>query len=280
MAKNLALAGFHPKLQVKKLRMKTHNFRRCHPKTASKKSVGGKYSVQKAPSQNCSWKTCRWKVFSSEGAIPKLQVKNSDTKYHPKTAHENSCVCKVLSQNWRPNTESSVFSWQPEFISNFLNKMLYLSMPNAYQAGTGKTLPMTGPEHHNAWTETPNSLDLPAYSRTETSNSPDLPAYSRTETSNSPDLSPYGRTETSNSPDLSAYGRTETSNSPDLPAYGGTVRQTYVRPAGPSCLWPDRPPALELTKLLNSGKRCSTAAENIDTEKNLEAALFSLFLSH
>ena len=30
------------------------------------------------------------------------------------------------------------------------------------------------------------------------------------------------------------YGPTETSNSPDLPAYGRTVRQTYVRPAGPS----------------------------------------------
>ena len=86
--------------------MKTHDFRRCHPKTAGKKSVGGKYSVQKAPSQNCSWKTCGWKVFSSEGAIPKLQVKNPDIKYHPKTADENSCVRKVPSQNWRPNTES------------------------------------------------------------------------------------------------------------------------------------------------------------------------------
>ena len=78
------------------------------------------------------------------------------------------------------------------------------------------------------------------------------------------------------------------------------MRQTYVRPAGPPCLWPDRPPALELTKLLNGGKGCSrrkhgyrkesgsrallaflagrgAAAENMDTEKNLEAALFSLF---
>ena len=80
------------------------------------------------------------------------------------------------------------------------------------------------------------------------------------------------------------------------------MRQTYVRPAGPPCLWPDRPPALELTKLLNGGKGCSrrkhgyrkesgsrallaflagrgAAAENMDTEKNLEAALFSLFCS-
>ena len=85
--------------------MKTHDFRRCHPKTAGKKSVGGKYSVQKAPSQNCSWKTCGWKVFSSEGAIPKLQVKNP--------ADENSCVRKVSSQNWRPNTEPPQCHWLP-----------------------------------------------------------------------------------------------------------------------------------------------------------------------
>ena len=86
-------------------------------------------------------------------------------------------------------------------------------------------------------TETPNSLDLPAYGRTETSTSPDLLA--------------YGRTKTSNSPDLAAYGRTDTSNSPDLPAYGRTVRQTYVRPAGPPCLWPDRPPAFILMSFLS-----------------------------
>ena len=60
---------------------------------------------RKAPSQNCSWKTCGWKVFSSEGAIPKLQVKSPDIKYYPKTADEKSCVRKVSSQNWRPNTE-------------------------------------------------------------------------------------------------------------------------------------------------------------------------------
>ena len=108
-------------------------------------------------------------------------------------------------------------------------------------------------------TETPNSLDLPAYGRTETSNSPDLPA--------------YGRTETSNSPDLPAYGRTETSNSPDLPAYGRTVRQTYVRPAGPPCLWPDRPPALELTKLLNGGKGCSRRKHGYRKESGSRALL-------
>ena len=90
--------------------MKTHDFRRCHPKTAGKKSVGEKYSVQKAPSQNCSWKTCG---SSSEGAIPKLQVKNPEIKYHPKTADENSCVSKVPSQNWRPNTEPHQCHWLP-----------------------------------------------------------------------------------------------------------------------------------------------------------------------
>ena len=89
---------------MKKLRIKTHDFR-CHLKTAGKKSLGEKCSVQTAPSQNCSWKTCGWKIFSSEGAIPKLQVKNPEIKYHPKTADENSCVSKVPSQNWRPNTE-------------------------------------------------------------------------------------------------------------------------------------------------------------------------------
>ena len=47
------------------------------------------------------------------------------------------------------------------------------------------------------------------------------------------------------------------SNSPDLTAYGRTVRQTYVRTAGPSCLWPDRTPALGLTKLVNGGRGCS-----------------------
>ena len=108
---------------------------------------------------------------------------------------------------------------------------------------------ITMPGHHSlGQTETPNSLDLPAYGRTETSNSPDLPA--------------YGRTETSNSPDLPAYGRTETSNSPDLPAYGRTVRQTYVRP-----------PALELTKLLNGGKGCSRRKHGYRKESGSRALL-------
>ena len=111
------------------------------------------------------------------------------------------------------------FSWQPEYISKFLNKMLYLSMPNASPswhrecAAYGRTGTSQCPDIISlGQTEAPNSLDLPAYGRTETPTSPDLPA--------------YGRTETSNSPDLTAYGQTETSNSPDLPAYGRTVRQT------------------------------------------------------
>ena len=117
-----------------------------------------------------------------------------------------------------------------------------------HQAGTGKALPMAGPEHHNARTSFP--FARPKHQIRWTS----LMAGPRLELRQTP---AYGRTETSNSPDLSAYGRTETSNSPDLPAYGRTVRQTYVGPAGPPCLWPDRPPALELTKLLNGGKGCS-----------------------
>ena len=116
------------------------------------------------------------------------------------------------------------------------------------------------PGHHVLWPDrTPNSLDLPAYSRTKTSTLPDLSA--------------YGRTKTSNSPDLAAYGRTDTSNSPDLPAYGRTVRQTYVRPAGPPCLWPDRPPALELTKLLNGGKGCSRRKHGYRKESGSRALL-------
>ena len=105
-----------------------------------------------------------------------------------------------------------------------------------FQDGTSEALPMAGQE--------------PEIRR-------DLTAYGRTEPSNSPDLTAYGRTETSNSPDLTAYGRTETSNSPDLTAYGRTVRHTYVHPAGPPCLWPDRTPALGLTKLVNGGRGCS-----------------------
>ena len=64
------------------------------------------------------------KMFSSEGAISKLQpknlwvkdiqfrrrhsktaAKNPEIKCHPKTANEKSCLSKVPSQNWRPNTE-------------------------------------------------------------------------------------------------------------------------------------------------------------------------------
>ena len=97
-----------------------------------------------------------------------------------------------------------------------------------FQDGTSEALPVVGP--HCLW--------------------PDEP-------SNSSGLTAYGRTEPSNSPGLTAYGRTETSNSPDLTAYGRTVRQTYVHPAGPPCLWPDRTPALGLTKLVNGGRGCS-----------------------
>ena len=90
----MTLEGAIPKLQVKNLRVKNIQFKRRHRKTAAEKPVGGKY-------------------FSSEGAIPKLQVKNPEIKYHPKTADENSCVSKVPSQNWRPNTEPLQCHWLP-----------------------------------------------------------------------------------------------------------------------------------------------------------------------
>ena len=49
----MTLEGAIPKLQVKNLRVKNIQFKRRHRKTAAEKPVGGKYSVQKAPSQNC-----------------------------------------------------------------------------------------------------------------------------------------------------------------------------------------------------------------------------------
>ena len=51
----MTLEGAIPKLQVKNLRVRVKNiqFKRRHRKTAAEKPVGGKYSVQKAPSQNC-----------------------------------------------------------------------------------------------------------------------------------------------------------------------------------------------------------------------------------
>ena len=120
-----------------------------------------------------------------------------------------------------------------------------------HQAGTGKALPMAGPEHHHARTSFP--LARPKHQIRWTS----LPMAGPTSTS----------------PDLPAYGPTETSNSPDLPAYGRTVRQTYVRPAGPPCLWPDRPPALELTKLLTGGKGCSRRKHGYRKESGSRALL-------
>ena len=144
--------------------------------------------------------------------------------------------------------------------------MLYLCMPNASPSWhrEGAAYGRTG---------TSPCPDIMSLGQTETPNSLDLPAYGRTETSTSPDLLAYGRTKTSNSPDLAAYGRTDTSNSPDLPAYGRTVKQTYVRPAGPPCLWPDRPPALELTKLLNGGKGCSRRKHGYRKESGSRALL-------
>ena len=120
-----------------------------------------------------------------------------------------------------------------------------------HQAGTGKALPMAGPEHHHV------GHHFPWRDRNTKFAGPPC----------------HGRTETSTSPDLPAYGRTETSNSPDLPAYGRTVRQTYVRPAGPPCLWPDRPPALELTKLLNGGEGCSRRKHGYGKESGSRALL-------
>ena len=98
-------------------------------------------------------------------------------------------------------------------------------------------------------------------------------AYGWTGTLPCPDIMSLGQTETPNSLDLAAYDRTDTSNSPDLPAYGRTVRQTYVHPAGPLCLWPDRSPALKLTKLLNGGKECSRRKHGYRKESGSRALL-------
>ena len=55
--------------------------------------------------------------------------------------------------------------------------------------------------------------------------------------------------------------------------FGRTVRRTYVRPAGPPCLWPDRPSTLELTKLLNGGKGCSRRKHRYRKESGSRALL-------
>ena len=123
---------------------------------------------------------------------------------------------------------------------------------------------ITMPGHHFPWPDRNTKFAGPPWWPDRDFNFARLPA--------------YGRTETSNSPDLSAYGRTETSNSPDLRAYGRTVRQTYVRPAGPPCLWPDRPPALELTKLLNGGKGCSRRKHGYRQKSGSRALLAFPFL--
>ena len=103
-----------------------------------------------------------------------------------------------------------------------------------HHAGTGKALPMAGPGHRHARTSYP--LARSKHQTRWTSLPMAGPRLQLRRT-----LPAYGRTKTSNSPGLAAFGRTDTSNSPDLPACGRTVRQTYVRPAGPPCLWPDRP---------------------------------------
>ena len=46
-----------------------------------------------------------------------------------------------------------------------------------------------------------------------------------------------------------------------------------MRSVGPRCLWPDRPPALELTKLLNGGKGCSCRKHGYRKESGSRALL-------
>ena len=134
-----------------------------------------------------------------------------------------------------------------------------------HQAGTGKALPMAGPEHHNAWTSF--RLARLKHQIRWTSLPMAGPKHQIRRTS-LPMAGPKHQIRRTSLP-----GRTETSNSPDLPAYGRTVRQTYVRPAGPPCLWPDRPPALELTKLLNGGKGCSRRKHGYRKESGSRALL-------
>ena len=120
-----------------------------------------------------------------------------------------------------------------------------------HQAGTGKALPMAGPEHHHVghhfpWRDRNTKFAGPP-----------------------------------------CHGRTETSTSPDLPAYGRTEN---IKFAGPPCLWPDREtnlraprrtslpmagPAtrLELTKLLNGGKGCSRRKHGYRKESGSRALL-------
>ena len=135
-----------------------------------------------------------------------------------------------------------------------------------HQAGTGKALPMAGPEHHNAWTSF--RLARLKHQIRWTSLPMAGPKHQIRRTS-LPMAGPKHQIRRTSLP----MAGPKTSNSPDLPAYGRTVRQTYVRPAGPPCLWPDRPPALELTKLLNGGKGCSRRKHGYRKESGSRALL-------
>ena len=127
-----------------------------------------------------------------------------------------------------------------------------------HQAGTGKALPMAGPEHHNAWT----SFRLARLKH-------------QIRWTSLPMAGPKHQIPRTSLPIMAGpkHQIRRTSLPMAGPKHGRTVRQTYVRPAGPPCLWPDRPPALELTKLLNGGKGCSRRKHGYRKESGSRALL-------
>ena len=119
-----------------------------------------------------------------------------------------------------------------------------------YQAGTGKALLIVGPEHHNAWT----SFRLVRLKHQICWTS----------------LPMAGPKDQIRPTSLPMAGPKHQIRGTSLPM---TVRQTCVRPVGPPCLWSDRPPALELTKLLNGGKECSRRTHGYRKESGSRALL-------
>ena len=147
-----------------------------------------------------------------------------------------------------------------------------------HQAGTGKALPMAGPEHHNAWTSfrlarlkhqirwTSLPMAGPKHQIRRTS----LPMAGPKNQIRRTSLPMAGPKHQIRRTSLPMAGPKHQIRRTSLPM---TVRQTYVRPAGPPCLWPDRPPALELTKLLNGGKGCSRRKHGYRKESGSRALL-------
>ena len=140
-----------------------------------------------------------------------------------------------------------------------------------HQAGTGKALPMAGPGHRHARTSCP--LARPKHQTRWTSLPMAGPRLQLRRTS------------------LPMAGPKHQIRRTSLPRAGPIhqIRRTSLPMAGPwdklTCAPPDLPaygrtghPLWNLQSYWMAGR--GAAVENMDTEKNLEAALFSLFLSH